>query len=88
MNSKKARAIRNLINYDGNKEAGMVQADIKYYAVIDGVNGNHDVREEPIYERRTNEDRYLYRKLKTVYKKPNFDPEVRKQLINDLKKGH
>ena len=86
MNSKKARALRKLIKYDNDKEASMIQADVKYIGIIDGVNGNHDVREEAILERRSNEERYLYRKLKQVYTNRTPDPEVKKQLVDDLRK--
>jgi len=86
VNSKKARALRKLIKYENDKEASMVQADVKYIGIIDGINGNHDVREEAILERRSNEERYLYRKLKQVYTNKKQDPEVTEQLVDDLKK--
>ena len=87
MNQRKAKKLRKILNYDGNKEAEMIQADVKLYAVIDGVNGNHDIREEPVYERRTNEDRYLYRKLKKIYNGTINDPTVREELRKDTKKS-
>lgn len=90
MRNKRARAIRRLAGCDLSsgsdvREVGYVQNNVKYIGVIDGVDGNHDIREEKTYEARTTEERHLYRQMKKVWKNHNFNNELRAELVSDLK---
>lgn len=89
MNQKKAKRLRKMLELDlsqgsEQRESGYLKVDTKYIGVIDGVNGNHDIREEDVLEHRSHQDRYLYRQLKKIYTNKNREPEVREQLIADL----
>ena len=90
MRGKRARALRRLsgcdLSKDGdNRDVGMVENGIKYIGVIDGVDGNHHIRDEKTYEARTTEERYLYRQMKRVWKQTEYKPKIREELVTDLK---
>lgn len=89
MRNKRAKQIRKLVNCDlgrGTEDKTLSYKDVgsKYIGVISH-DGNHDIREESVFEACTTEERYLYRQLKLVYKGRINDPKMRDSLITDLK---
>ncbi len=89
MRGKRARAIRKLagcdLSKDGDvKEHGYRDVGTKYIGQISH-DGNHGVREETVFQAMTTEDRYLYRQMKRVWKQTDYKPEIRAELVSDLK---
>lgn len=87
MNGKTARALRKLLEVDLGKGSeqrnqGHVKTGTKYVGVISH-DGNHDIREDDVFEARTHPDRHLYRKLKEKFLK---DVDVRQEVKEDIKK--
>ena len=91
MNAKKAKALRKLVGCDLSKDSedtahGCVDVGNKLIGQIQP-DGNHTERVAQVLEARTTENRFLYRKLKKIYDGSDKAPEVKKQLLEDLKRN-
>jgi hypothetical protein len=86
MKNKTVRAIRSLLNMERSEyyTSEDLTVGTRRIAVIDGVDGNHRVREEDRTRRSTNQKRYLFRKLKSIYN--NQSHELHEELMQDLDK--
>lgn len=89
MNAKKAKALRKMLDLNLGKdtelkEQGHVEVDTKYIGVISH-DGNHDIREEKVFEARTHPDRYMYRQLKKIYTGSLKDVDVQKKIKEDIR---
>jgi hypothetical protein len=61
----------------------MFPVEVRKIAVIDGVHGNHYVRDKYREEIRTTDERALYRTLKKIYNDSNH--ELHEQVVEDVR---
>lgn len=87
MSCKQMKKLRKLLNIkinDDYREQKEIEVGIRRIGVIDGVNGNHHIREEAALQTVSNDNRRLYRNLKKEFKKFNT---IGKELRKDMQKG-
>lgn len=88
MRGKKARRLRQLIQFDPNlpetKELEDQSQGARLFGIIDGVNGDHRIEERHVYSKVVkSEDKMLYKQLKKVYK-TKVPVDIYEQLVKDL----